>query len=182
MTIYPPEESMITWPHCGSKNSAERALCKNCNQLLERPPHLTAMLNNSSLVDKTTTETHFGVSMPPHLAQELSPKKVRLVFVEDPQQVIEFVIMLERVIIGRTDVDRNVYPDIDLTPYQAFEHGISRTHAFFYQDGDNVYLQDLASANGTAINRQRLHPQQSYTLQDQDELMFGTLELIVRLR
>lgn len=81
----------------------------------------------------------------------------------------------EEMLIGRSDVKSNHYPDIDLSPYGALEEGISRVHARLQRDGTTITLTDLESVNGTFLNGKRLDPHQSRVLHDGDEIRLGKL-------
>jgi hypothetical protein len=67
---------------------------------------------------------------------------------------------------------------VDLEHFVGHQAGISRRHAEMIctANGD-VILTDLASSNGTFINGQKLTPLRPYTVQDGDELVFGTLHI-----
>lgn len=80
-----------------------------------------------------------------------------------------------RIVLGRLDVNATNKPDIDLTPYGAFEKGVSRLHAAFVRHESSVTILDLGSANGTSVNGKRLPSNQPRVLQDGDEIMFGEL-------
>jgi pSer/pThr/pTyr-binding forkhead associated (FHA) protein len=80
-----------------------------------------------------------------------------------------------RIVFGRLDVNATNKPDIDLTPYGAFEKGVSRIHAAFVRHESSVTILDLGSANGTSVNGKRLPSNQPRVLQDGDEIMFGEL-------
>ncbi|MBE2267693.1 MAG: FHA domain-containing protein, partial [Anaerolinea sp.] len=79
------------------------------------------------------------------------------------------------VLIGRTDVDNKVIPDIDLAPYGAVEKGVSRIHAAILRTEEALIIMDKGSANGTHLNGQRLVPQQPRVLRDGDEIRLGRL-------
>jgi pSer/pThr/pTyr-binding forkhead associated (FHA) protein len=85
------------------------------------------------------------------------------------------------VIIGRADAASQFFPDVDLGSFDALTNGVSRRHARVSQHGDQVVLEDLDTANGTAINRQRLAPRQPQPIRDGDEVRFGKLIATVRL-
>ncbi len=80
-----------------------------------------------------------------------------------------------RVVIGRTDASSERRPDVDLTPYKALEFGVSRIHAAIQRDDETLVIVDLASANGTHLNGQRLTPEQPRVLRDGDEIHFGKM-------
>ncbi len=70
-------------------------------------------------------------------------------------------------------------PDIDLTPHDAIEKGVSRTHAVLTRDQETVVVADLNSANGTFLNGQKLMPNEPRILRDNDELRLGRLVIRV---
>ena len=71
--------------------------------------------------------------------------------------------------------------ELDLTPYGAFDYGVSRRHALLATQRDGVYVTDLGSTNGTRINGFLLVPDRAYRLRNGDELEFGRLRLMVCL-
>jgi hypothetical protein len=81
----------------------------------------------------------------------------------------------ERVILGRVRDDQSPDHMIDLTPYNARQHGVSRLHAAISQQGRTLMLTDLDSANGTYLNDQRLLPNQPRILRDGDSILLGNL-------
>ena len=83
------------------------------------------------------------------------------------------------VTVGRTHGDVSV--DIDLTPFDAADKGVSRKHAGIFIEEDMLKVVDLESTNGTFLNGSRLTPFQSRILRNGDELRLGKLALIVLL-
>lgn len=86
--------------------------------------------------------------------------------------------------LGRSGKSQAVIPDVDLLPYQAFDHGVSRIHAEIQMRPDGIFLIDLDSANSTLVNGQLLNPQIAYPIHHGDILELGglKLELISRYR
>lgn len=81
----------------------------------------------------------------------------------------------KKMVLGRLDHTAQNKPDFDLTPYGAFEKGVSRMHAALIRQEDTVTILDLGSANGTSVNGKRLPANQPRVLQDGDEIAFGEL-------
>jgi len=80
--------------------------------------------------------------------------------------------------VGRTDAASRSYPDIDLTPYNAVDAGVSRRHAKITRLGqDRYYIMDLSSTNYTHVNGERMEPFEPRVLSDGDEIFLGTLKL-----
>lgn len=55
---------------------------------------------------------------------------------------------------------------------------ISRSHAAIFQEGENFFLQDLNSKNGTFLNGERLAPgeRSARPLKDGDKIRFNIVE------
>jgi hypothetical protein len=79
----------------------------------------------------------------------------------------------EEFTLGRISGSQPILPDIDLTPYKAYEGGVSRLHATIKIDRDQVTITDLGSANGTRINSKKIAAHQAYPLSNEDILGLG---------
>lgn len=78
-------------------------------------------------------------------------------------------------VIGRRDPSTQTSPELDLTPYGAYQMGISRRHAIIRVKDDVPTLTDLGSRNGTYINGKKLKAHQSVPLKDGDEVRLGKI-------
>ncbi len=85
----------------------------------------------------------------------------------------------ESMLIGRSDADQQVFPEIDLLPFNAFAHGVSRRHAVVEIQDSRLYIKDLGSTNGTHLNGARLKPHEPYRLRHGDQLTLGQMRLQV---
>lgn len=75
--------------------------------------------------------------------------------------------------IGRWDADGGIFPDVDLDADDP-EAKVSRRHARIAHRGDEYFIEDLGSTNGTFINRgRRLLPGDRQPLRDGDEIIVG---------
>jgi hypothetical protein len=79
----------------------------------------------------------------------------------------------EEFTLGRISGSQPILPDIDLTPYKAYESGVSRLHATIKIARDQVTITDLGSANGTRINSKKIAAHQPYSLNNEDILSLG---------
>ncbi|MBN1285535.1 MAG: FHA domain-containing protein [Anaerolineae bacterium] len=84
-------------------------------------------------------------------------------------------------VLGRFDPNKGISPpDLDLTPYGAFQHGVSRRHAAIYREGEGTLtVADLGSSNHTYLNGEQLKPRDPRILCDGDEVRLGDLILRV---
>jgi serine/threonine protein kinase len=104
-------------------------------------------------------------------------KQIALYFV-DTGQVLELDDAKDYT-IGRKAKGQPVIPDIDMTPFKAYEWGISRLHAGLSTKGGKVTITDLGSANGTWHAGKRIPPNSPYALHDGDIFMLGKLRIQV---
>ena len=76
-------------------------------------------------------------------------------------------------LVGRKDPVTEIYPDIDLSPYDT-SRSISRRHAKFVVRNAQVFLQeDIGTTNGTFINGDKLQKGEFYAVNSGDEVQFG---------
>ena len=73
--------------------------------------------------------------------------------------------------------NKEISPDIDLSIFPN-SGVVSRIHANIHVKGDQYYLQDMGSANGTYLNRYPLLPRHWYELRLGDRISFGKGSLV----
>ena len=66
---------------------------------------------------------------------------------------------------------------LDLTDFDAYQHGVSRHHCLLQREGAYLTVIDLGSANGTSLNGKRLPAYQKYIVAHGDHLLLGRLHL-----
>jgi hypothetical protein len=84
--------------------------------------------------------------------------------------------------LGRSAEGQLILPDIDLSPYRAYEKGVSRLHASFTISGGQVTITDLGSVNGTRVNGKKIIPNSPQPLNHGDILTLGKLKVQVLTR
>jgi serine/threonine-protein kinase len=101
----------------------------------------------------------------------------RLVVAGTTELDATFVLEKETNLVGRTDPQSNIFPDIDLSRFDP-ETKISRRHARIWREGDTFLLEDLGSVNGTVVNEAvRLTARQPRPLANGDRLRLGETTL-----
>ncbi|MEO1163970.1 MAG: FHA domain-containing protein [Chloroflexota bacterium] len=85
----------------------------------------------------------------------------------------------EKLTIGRKDRDHNIFPEVDLTPYNAKMLGVSRKHARFTMMDNRLTLEDLGSSNGTFLNGKHIRVRNPIRVHSGDEIKFGGLTVQV---
>lgn len=66
---------------------------------------------------------------------------------------------------------------IDLSRYNAVEHGVSRIHMTLRNKDGKFFIEDMDSINGTYINGEPLKPRDPIQLKNSDEVRLGRLRL-----
>ncbi|MBC8171570.1 MAG: FHA domain-containing protein [Anaerolineae bacterium] len=84
--------------------------------------------------------------------------------------------------IGRVDPGSGDIPELDLSPYAAYQMGVSRRHALIRWEDNQMHVLDLGSRNGTYINGKKAQPHQSLKLHDGDEMRLGKMSLRLYFR
>jgi len=79
--------------------------------------------------------------------------------------------------IGRKHKSQPIVPDIDLSPFKAFEWGISRLHASVSVLEDELTITDIGSSNGTWHGGKRLLVNHPYKLVHGDIVYLGKLKV-----
>jgi tRNA A-37 threonylcarbamoyl transferase component Bud32 len=105
----------------------------------------------------------------------------RLVVTGTTELEATFLLNKEANLVGRTDPQSNIFPDIDLSKFDP-ETKISRRHARIWREGETFLVEDLGSVNGTVVNDSvRLGPRQPRPLASGDRLRLGetTLHFLV---
>jgi len=161
------------------KNSSERF--SDMNEFLEvltrvRLKTKTNRLPTASLKDLQVSSDEVANWAPPE--GKLSEDSYVALHFLDTGQVMDLELNREY-LIGRRHKTQPIIPDIDLSPYNAYEWGISRLHATLLVMKDKVEITDLGSANGTWHAGMRLAANQSYTLSHGDVVHFGKLKIQV---
>ena len=81
--------------------------------------------------------------------------------------------------IGRADPDVGFSPELDLTPFDGLERGVSRRHAAIQWAAGSFVIIDQHSNNGTWLDGVRLVPGYAYQLPPRATVRFG--DLVVQL-
>lgn len=163
---------MILCPMCRHEELVGTLYCSECGAELF---HLDVSPPKTVLYGK---ENRPGSGIAPEPASEAEPlfheKATTLVFLRilDTGQTIPLDDG-EEFTLGRISGSQPILPDIDLTPYKAYEGGVSRLHATIKINRDTVTITDLGSANGTRINSKKIAAHQPYSLSNEDIISLG---------
>ncbi len=162
---------MLTCSKCGTPYTLNDAVCVKCGHvLLDTHASTIALQVDPGLLrlrrkfeEKSAARTEKSILF------KIRGMPERITF-EDSTEVI----------MGRTDMITDDAGHFDLTRFGAHDRGVSRTHALLRFADDKITLTDLNSANGTFLNTKKIAPNDPQPLKDGDEIMLGSLSMIVR--
>jgi eukaryotic-like serine/threonine-protein kinase len=80
----------------------------------------------------------------------------------------------EESLLGRTDPDTGVFPDVDLSRFDAGRY-VSRKHAVIKRDGTKFYITAMPTLNPTRVDGFAVSPGTTVPLQDGARLEFADL-------
>lgn len=166
----------IICPTCQHVNIAGSAFCENCGGRLgpatPGQQHPTAQQTSVPLPQNSSAH------QVPALLQSWPDTISGRFVIQESQVSLPIPPGKQEIILGREDPVSGVFPDIDLDPHGGHEAGVGRRHARLVIKEGQVYLEDLDSVNGTAVNRRRVAARQAVPLKTGDEIRLGKMALI----
>ena len=169
---------MIVCPNCRHNEMSGALFCSECGALLES----VAGIATQSIQSKPTNKFLEKVdTTPPPTTPPPEPEHAVALCVLESGQILPLE-NKDEFTLGRSAEGQPILPDIDLAPYRAYEHGVSRLHASIRFEGRQIVATDLGSVNGTRLNGQRIPPHKPFSLSHGDILTLGKLKLQVLLR
>ena len=156
-------------PVCGLANAVEQAICLRCGAAL-RDPNMT---------EPAVLIAHALTPAPEATRQAILTDQTSI-FLEIGTNLINLP-NAKILTIGRRSLTSDaLQPHVDLTPYQAWNAGVSRRHIQIRRKGTFAYVMDLGSSNGALLNGHRLEPNTERLLRNHDDLQLCRLSIRVR--
>ena len=163
-------------PVCNATALPGEAFCDNCGAAL-LPQNLYSQVTTSApQAAPSYTQPSPGYT-PPAAPRSAAPRTASLVVTSPAPPATLYIPERLELIVGRSDPQSNSFPEVDLGPYGGLDLGVSRRHFRLSRMGDQFYIEDLGSVNGTVINGQRLTPHNQHPLRAGDRIALGKMEL-----
>lgn len=160
-------------PQCQHQNMEGELFCENCGLLL-----VTGLEQSRSTRQMAPDEVQPGIAVVTRGTQTFLPE-ARLVLELGDKPERHTLVVEKEITLGRVDLYTDFEPDVNLSTFGAWEHGVSRLHASIRRDGNQLFLLDLGSTNGTFLNDEQLPPRQPHLLHDGDRIRLGTFNVLV---
>lgn len=169
---------MIVCPSCNHKELEGALFCSACGAQLsyqERSPTETVNYKQTPAQKERKQE-------PVEKRSDPAPQGTNLaLLIVDTGQVLPLEGGAEYT-LGRVSGSQPILPDIDLTPFHAYESGVSRLHATVKVADKRILVSDLGSANGTRLNGQRIPAHDPQELENGDILTLGKFKVQVLIQ
>lgn len=166
---------MIKCDSCGKRHPENTLFCDECGAYLQAEEHQRT--NPLAVEEVDWTKADLSAT---GMLEESGPMPIVIrLSIADSGREIEFPVSKE-ITLGRLDAASATFPDVDLTPDNGLEKGVSRRHARISRKTSELYLEDLGSVNGTYLNGKRLTPYLPHALKDQDEIRLSRILMRVR--
>ena len=160
-------------PVCKLGNDSNATVCRHCKTPL-----------NEIIKEDSPTTKHIG--SPLGLSEKLKDQTTRA-YPPPSEGVLLFLLNNSEPIALCTDQEFVLgrdwalvsMPLFDLSKFDAYAMGVSRTHAVVKVVDNGYVLVDLNSANGTWVNGNRLSPGKPHSLPSGAVIQLGRLKLVV---
>jgi hypothetical protein len=159
----------FTCPACGLRNPSGQLVCLRCeSDVIAREITVNVGLGQAPPRDEKRTIGDVLIAPDKSMALEIGSAVLQL--------PVTAILTLGR---HATPRDDNT-PHVDLSPYGAWEHGVSRNHVEIRRRNKLLYIVDLGSTNGSALNGRRLYPGAEKLLRSGDKLQLSRMTLTVK--
>ncbi len=167
----------IICPNCHYKEIEGSLFCSECGtKLVDEKGLPTASI---APINLPITQTDEAPAAPPPVPAIEATVSLHIV---DTGQILP-LIGKDEFSIGRVSDGQSILPDIDLSPYDAFNQGVSRLHAKIRIEDENmIFITDLGSSNGTSINNNKLSPHKENRVGHGDVIALGRFKIQALIR
>jgi hypothetical protein len=151
---------------CGHKNYSGEMFCQKCG--VQLAPVVSIPPTPPQPKENAQTDLSQGTLF------------IGRLILEFDKSVIELRAKDGICVLGRSDPVLDLYPEVDLSAFDAEEKGVSRRHARILKTSEGLFIEDLNSTNFTFLNGLRLEPELRYPLNEGDEIRLGYFAMVYR--
>lgn len=172
---------MISCPTCHNQELDGALFCSECGTRLvvvEMPTTTSIDRNQTGLIMFQRESTLPPVTLA--VSGMLSDIAISLHLIESG--MILHLAGQTEFTIGRAIEGQPILPDVDLSPYEAYSHGVSRLHSALKMNNNRLFITDLGSSNGTRVNGQKIMPNVDYPISHGDVIALGKFKIQVLIK
>jgi hypothetical protein len=169
---------MIVCPTCQHQEYPGALFCSKCGAQLVQAKGAGSTTAIYTSIPESASQIETPSFPPP--PSEFKDASVALLILDLEQTI--FLDIKKEFSLGRATAGQPIVPDVDLSPYNAYETGVSRLHASLNIASRPITIQDLGSVNGTRVNGKKLAPHSSTSLSNGDILTLGKLKIQILMK
>jgi DNA-binding response OmpR family regulator/pSer/pThr/pTyr-binding forkhead associated (FHA) protein len=141
--------------------------------------HVVAALIEQYSSGQTTLETkHLAGTAPLQAMPPESRRDSVVLFVAGHSEQPITLTLRQPVVFGRAGGGQDKHY-IDLSRYNAIDHGVSRRHMILHNRDGKFFVEDVESVNGTFLNGDPLDPHELRPINNADEIRLGQLRMYI---
>lgn len=106
------------------------------------------------------------------IVEKIPSPRYKLVVLSAEEEISEYPVTEEGLLIGRL-------PTTDTSSVQLHDRTVSRSHAKIWCDGDNIYIKDLDSHNGTYVGEKRITKSKAVEIKEKQEIRICSYRLLL---
>ena len=160
-------------PVCRQANDSNVTVCQRCKTPLDKIASeeipTTRRIGGALGLSEDLKDQIIRTAQPP-------PEGLLLFLLNNSEPI---ALCMEREFVLGRDWALVSMPLFDLSKFDAYAMGVSRTHAVIKAVDNEYVLVDLNSANGTWVNGDRLLPTKPHSLPSGSVIQLGRLRLVV---
>jgi serine/threonine protein kinase len=146
----------------------------SAEEVIRRIERILGGARGPSIADLPPSTTAMLARIPAEMAKPTEGPSYKLV-TQDGQSL---PLSKHDMVIGRSHPRDTAVPDIDLWTLGIEDaRTASRQHCRIFRDGENYFLEDLGSMNGTFLNDQPIQAGTAHPLHDGDRIIAGRVPL-----
>jgi len=170
--------AVMICPKCGHENRHGAFFCTECFTLLT---DTVPMGDRTTMLDAEVTAAIMRGQIGYRLAHvgKLGSHNIALYIDKKPEPLITLVV--KQAVLGRAMPGNETDLRLDLSPYGAFDKGVSRQHAVIKRTERGLTFEDMGSSNGSWVNETLVAAYRPTLLASGDRLRLGQLEMEIYL-
>ena len=141
--------------------------------------HVVASLIRQHESGLSTLKTrHLAGTAPLQAIKPESRRDSVVLFVAGHSDAPITLLVRQPITFGRSP-EPNARGYVDLSRFNAIDHGVSRKHMTLFNEDGRFYIEDANTVNGTFLNGDPLRPNERVELNNADEIRLGQLRMYI---
>ncbi len=173
---------MILCPNCLHKEMVGALFCSECGTQLVHNDGVSTTAFPQQDIGDIPSPTEQAIPQPKAPSDQMQAQDAVLSLNIINNDDVLTIGKRKEITLGRVSKGQPIIPDIDLSPYKAYEAGVSRMHLSINVSDDLTTVTDLGSVNGTRINGRKIAAHVAHPVRNGDILTLGKFKIQILLK